>query len=135
LLSDSLFEFVTLSEEPNANLNQLLGEFESDLKHYAGKSWGYSPQVFPLLRKAVRGYVAGKLSRQALEAVCGRTLLCYLFIDASEEELIEDLHGYIRVKPINDLPTVVKRMAEHRRAIHHHAKQQEHRVTSLALNS
>jgi len=135
LLSDSLSEFVILSEEPNANLHQLLGEFESDLKHYAEKFWGYSPKVFPLLRKAARSYVAGKLSIQALNAVCDRTLLCYMPIDDSEEALIEDLRGYIRAKPINDLPAVVKRMVEHRREIYHRGKQQEHRVASLPPNS
>lgn len=116
MLSDSLDDFVTFSSEPDADLPALLDEFETQLNHYADKEWGYSPEVFPLLRKAVRGYVSGKLSRQALEAVSKRTLLCYVFEEGSEEELLEDLRGYSRAKPSNDLCAVVARILWRRRA-------------------
>lgn len=110
MLSDCLDDFVITSGLPNANLPALLDEFEADLNHYAQRDWGYSPKVFPWLRKAVRSYVAGKLSRAALEAVRERTLLCYFCHQGSEEELVEDLRGYVRAKPSNDLPAVVARM-------------------------
>lgn len=110
MLSDSLDDFVISSGEPDADLPALLAEFEIQLNHYADKEWGYSPQVFPLLRKAVRGYVTGKLSREALEAVHERTLLCYLSEEDSERELVEDLRGHIRAKPSNDLRAVIGRM-------------------------
>jgi hypothetical protein len=116
MLSDSLDDFVTLSSMPDADLPGLLDEFESELNHYADKEWGYNPKVFPLLRKAVRGYVAGKFSREALEAVYERTLLCYLCEEGSEEELVEDLRGHIRAKPSNDLRSVVARMISRRKA-------------------
>lgn len=115
MLSDSLDDFVTFSDMPDADLPVLLDEFEIQLNHYANKEWGYSPQVFPLLRKAVRGYVAGKLSREALDAVHERTLLCYLCEEGSEEELVEDLRGYIRANPNNDLRIVVARMLARRK--------------------
>lgn len=115
MLSDSLDDFVTSSGKPNADLPTLLDEFESQLGHYADKEWGYSPQVFPLLRKAVRGYVTGKLSREALGTVYERTLLCYFCEEGSEEELVEDLRGHIRAKPSNDLRAVVARMLSHRK--------------------
>jgi hypothetical protein len=115
MLSDSLDDFVTFSSKPDADLPALLDEFESQLNHYADKEWGYNPKVFPLLLNAVRGYVAGKLSRQALEAVSQRTLLCYVCEEGSEEELVEDLRGYIRVKPSNDLCAVVARMLSRRK--------------------
>lgn len=114
MLSDSFDDFVTLSSKPDADLPALLDEFESQLNHYTDKEWGYNPKVFPLLRKGVRGYVAGKLSREALEAVYERTLLCYICDEDSEEELVEDLRGYIRVKPSNDLREVVARMLSRR---------------------
>lgn len=114
MLSDSFDDFVTLSSKPDADLPALLDEFESQLNHYTDKEWGYNPKVFPLLRKGVRGYVAGKLSREALEAVYERTLLCYIWEEDSEEELVEDLRGYIRVKPSNDLREVVARMFSRR---------------------
>lgn len=116
MLSDSLVDFVFYSDAPDADLPALLDGFEAQLNHYADKEWGYSPKVFPLLRTAARGYVAGKLSRRALEAVAKRTLLCYLFEEGSEEELIEDLRGYIRAKPSNDLRAVVARIMWRRRA-------------------
>lgn len=116
MLSDSLDDFVTLSGEPDADLPALLDEFEAELNHYADKEWGYNPKVFPLLRKAARGYVSGKLSRRALVAVSKRTLLCYLCEEGSEEELVEDLRGYIRTKPSNDLRAVVARIMWRRRA-------------------
>lgn len=115
MLSDSLDDFFTFSSKPAADLPALLDEFESELNHYADKDWGYNPKVFPLLLKAVRGYVAGKLSRQALEAVSQRTLLCYVCDEGSEEELVEDLRSYIRVKPSNDLCAVVARMISRRK--------------------
>jgi hypothetical protein len=115
VLSDSLDDFVTLSSMPEADLPALLDEFESELNHYADKEWGYNPRVFALLRKAARGYVAGKLSREALEAVSERTLLCYLCEEGSEEELVEDLRGHIRAKPTNHLRVVVARMLSRRK--------------------
>lgn len=114
MLSDSLDDFVISSGNPDANLPALRDEFETQLHHYAHNQWGYSPTVFPLLRKAVRYYVAGKLCREALEAVYERTLLCYFCQEGSEEELVEDLRGYIRAKPSNDLPAVVSRMLSRR---------------------
>lgn len=116
LLSDSFDDFVTLSSEPDADLPALLDEFEAQLNHYADKEWGYNPKVFPLLRKAARGYVSGKLSRRALEAVSKRTLLWYVCEEGSEEELVEDLRGYIRAKPTNDLRAVVAQIIGRRRA-------------------
>lgn len=116
LLSDSLDDFVAFSGEPDADLPALLDEFEAQLNHYAEKEWGYNPKVLPLLRKAARGYVFGKLSRRALEAVSKRTLLWYLCEEGSEEELVEDLRSYIRAKPSNDLRAVVARMMWRRRA-------------------
>lgn len=116
MLSDSFDDFVTLSSAPDADLPALLDEFEAQLNHYADKEWGYNPVVFPLLRKAARGYVSGKLSRRALEAVSKRTLLWYLCEEGSEEELIEDLRGYIRAKPTNDLRAVVAQIIWRRRA-------------------
>lgn len=114
MLSDSLDDFVISSGKPDANLPALRDEFEAQLRHYAHNQWGYSPKVFPLLRKAVRYYVAAKLCREALEAVYERTLLCYFCQEGSEEELVEDLRGYIRAKPSNDLPAVVSRMLSSR---------------------
>jgi hypothetical protein len=116
MLSDSLDDFVTSSAEPDADLSALQDEFEVQLNHYAHKEWGYSPKVFPLLRKAVRGYVAGKLSREGLEAVHERTVLCYISEEDSEEKLVEDLRGHIRAKPSNDLRAVVARMLSRRNA-------------------
>lgn len=124
MLSDSLDDFVIFSSEPDADLPVLLDEFETQLNLYADEEWGYSPEVFPLLREAVRGYVSGKLSRQALEAVSTRTLLCYVFEEGSEKELIEDLRGYIRAKPSNDLCAVVAQMLWRRRAAAVRPKQQ-----------
>lgn len=115
MLSDSLDDFVTSSGKPDADLPALRDEFETQLNHYVNKEWGYSPRVFPLLRKAVRGYVAGKLSREALEAVYERTLLWYFCEEGSEEELVEDLHGHIRAKPSNDLRAVVSRLLSRRK--------------------
>jgi hypothetical protein len=110
MLSDSLADFVTSSGTPDADLPALLDEFETALNHYANREWGYSPKVFPLLRKAVRGYAAGKWSRENLEAVYERTLLFYLCAEGSEEELVEDLRGHIRAKPTNDLRAIIARM-------------------------
>jgi len=115
MLSDSLDDFVISSGKPDADLPALRDEFETQLNYYAHKQWGYSPKVFPLLRKAVRCYVAGKLSRVALEAAYDRTLLCYFCQEGSEEELVEDLRGHIRAKPSNDLPAVVSRMLSSRK--------------------
>lgn len=114
MLSDSFDDFVTSSGIPDADLPALLDEFETQLNHYADKEWGYSPRVFPLLRKAVRSYAAGKLGREALMAVYERTLLCYICAEGSEEELVEDLRGHIRLKPSNDLRAVVARMLSRR---------------------
>lgn len=115
MLSDSLVDFVASSGKPDADLPALLDEFESELNHYADKEWGYNPKVFPLLRKAARGYVAGKLRREGLDAVYERTLLCYLCEEGSEEALVEDLRGHIRAKPSNDLRAVVARMLSRRK--------------------
>jgi hypothetical protein len=131
LLSDSLDDFVVFSGEPGADLPALLDEFEAQLNHYADKEWGYSPKVFPLLRKAARGYVAGKLSRRALEAVSKRTLLWYLCEEGSEEELVEDLRGYIRAKPSNDLRAVVARIMWRRRAATARPEQQHRTLQSV----
>jgi len=114
MLTDSLDDFVACSGNPDVDLPTLRDEFEAELKYYADKEWGYSPRVFPLLRKAVRGYVDGKLSREALEAVHERTLLCYFCDEGSEEELVEDLRGYIRAKSSNDLCAIVARMLSRR---------------------
>lgn len=130
MLSDSLDDFVTSSGKPDADLPALRDEFETQLNHYANKQWGYSPRVFPLLRKAVRGYVAGKLSRGALEAVYERTLLCYFCQEGSEEELVEDLRGHIRANPSNDLPAVVSRMLSSRKVA---ATRPEQRSGSLNI--
>lgn len=135
MLSDSLDDFVVFSGEPNADLPALLDEFEAQINHYADKEWGYNPKVFPLLRKAARGYVAGKLSRRALEAVSKRTLLWYLCEEGSEEELIEDLRSYIRAKPSNDLRAVVARIMWRRRAAMARPEQRHrmlHRVPALS---
>lgn len=110
MLTDSIDDFFILSLKRRANRPALLSEFEAELNHYSDKEWGYSPKVFPLLRKAARGYVSGKLSRQAMQAVCQRTLLCYIANEGSEEELIEDLRGYIRTKPSIDLCAMVERI-------------------------
>lgn len=126
MLSDSLDDFVVFSGAPDADLPALLDEFEAQLNHYADKEWGYSPEVFPLLRKAAQRYVAGKMSRRALEAVSKRTLLWYLCEEGSEEELVEDLRGYIRAKPSNDLRAVVARIMWRRRAAT--ARPERHRM-------
>ena len=133
VLSDSLDDFVVFSGAPDADLPALLDEFEAQLNHYADKEWGYSPEVFPLLRKAARGYVSGKLSRRALEAVSKRTLLWYLCEEGSEEELVADLRGYIRAKPSNDLRAVVARIVWRRRAATARPKQRRRMLYSVPV--
>lgn len=128
MLSDSLDDFVTASGEPDADLPALRDEFETQLNQYTSKEWGYSQRVFPLLRKAVRGYVSGKLRREALEAVYERTLLCYFCAEGSEEELVEDLRCYIRAKPSNDLRAVVSQILSRRKVA---ATQREERFGRL----
>lgn len=127
MLFDSFTDFVLLSKKRRANLPALLDEFETDLNHYAGKEWGHNPKIFPLLRKAARGYAAGKLSRQALEAVSDRTILCYLGDEGSEEELIKDLSGYLRAKPSIDLCALVAEIVTRKRAAAKEAKKQQDR--------
>jgi len=135
LLSDSLDDFVVFSGAPDADLPALLDEFETQLNHYADKEWGYSPEVFPLLRKAAQRYVAGKMSRRALEAVSKRTLLWYLCEEGSEEELVEDLRSYIRAKPSNDLRAVVARIMWRRRAATARPEQRHRMLHSVPVLS
>ena len=107
MLTDAFADFTLLVKDPESDLPSLLSELESDLDDYSDKSWGYNRKVFPLLRKAARWYVAGKLSWRALNAISIRLLLCYFADEGTEESLIDDLRAYIRVEPTIDLRTKV----------------------------
>ena len=131
MLYDSFTDFVLLSEERRANLPALLDELETDLNYYASKEWGHNPKIFPLLRKVARGYVTGKLSRQVLEAVSNRTILCYLGNEGSEAELIKDLSDYLRAKPSIDLCALVAEIVSRNRAAAKEAKKQEDRSPDM----
>lgn len=115
MLTDAFGDFSYMVKSPEANFAAELASLEADLDHYGHKDYGYSRQVFPLLRKAARWYVAGKLSWRALHAIALRLDLCYVFLEGTEESLIEDLRGYIRVKPALDLHAKVGTIIRRRR--------------------
>jgi len=132
MLTDAFGDFSYLVKSPSANLAAELESLEADLDHYGQKDYGYSRQVFPLLRKAARWYVAGKLSWRALHAIALRLDLCYVFSEGTEESLIEDLRGYIRVKPILDLHAKVGTIARRRRAA---VKAEPPRIVQLQVST
>lgn len=116
MLTDSFMDFTFLVKEPDADLSAELATLEADLDVYADAEYGYSRQVFPLLRKAARWHVDGKFSSRALHAISLRLSLYYVFLEGTEESLVEDLRAYVRVKPTIDLRTVMARICRRRRA-------------------
>lgn len=128
MLTDAFGDFTDMVKSPEADFAAELTSLEADLDHYRHKDYGYSRQVFPLLRKAARWYVAGKLTWKALHAIALRLDLYYVFLEDTEESLIEDLRGYIKVKPIIDLRAKVGAICRRRRAT---AKAEPPRTTQL----
>jgi hypothetical protein len=116
MLTDAFADFSYMVKSPEANFAAELASLDADLDHYGHKDYGYSRQVFPLLRKAARWYVAGKLPWRALHAIALRLDLYYVFLEGTEESLIEDLRGYIKVKPTLDLRAKVGAICRRRRA-------------------
>lgn len=117
MLTDAFHDFTFLAKEPGADLPSLLATLEDKLEHYSHKDFRYFRQIFPLLRKAARWHVAGKLSRRALHAVSLRLNICYFGQDGeTEQELVEDLRAYVRSKPTIDLRTKVGRICRSRQA-------------------
>jgi len=137
MLTDAFADFTLLVKDPESDLPSLLSELESDLDDYSDKSWGYNRKVFPLLRKAARWYVAGKLSWRALNAISLRLVLCYFAEEGTEESLIDDLRAYIRVKPTIDLRTKVGVACRRSRAASRRKQRaaEEARPTPLRLAS
>lgn len=114
MLTDSFNDFTDQVKEPSANLSLLLADLEADLHQYASEPFDYNRQVFPLLRKAARWHVTGKLPWEKLNAVSIRLCLCYVALEGTEEALVEDLRAYIRAKPTINLLTQVEAICQRR---------------------
>jgi len=132
MLSDAFFDFTHLVKSPNANIPKLLEMLEDDLTHYSDKFFGYSPQVFPLLRKAGRQYAKGKLSWRALHAISIRIDISYMGLEDAEESLVEDLRAFVRAQPTIDLRTKVGKICRTNYAASKKRKLEEVRLQSEA---
>jgi len=130
MLTDAFSDFTYLVKNADADIPKLLAMLEDDLVHYSDKFFGYTPHVFPLLRKAARRYAEGKLSWRALHAIRVRLELCYLTIEDTEESLIEDLRAFVRAKPTIDLRTKVGKICRARHAAFEKNKHDEARSAS-----
>ena len=115
MLTDAIFDFTYQVKGSSADITAELATFEDNLDHYAGKEFGYGRQIFPLLRRAARWYVAGKLSWRALKAISLRVDLFYVGFEGTEESLVEDLRSYIRAKPTIDLRAKIGAIIRRRR--------------------